>query len=272
MTVWTGTGTPAAAPATSAYALETARTTLKARFLWLTQKFTREPLEGLVDSSNKLFHLRYAPAQADSVTIYDADGALVAAAGYTTDDEAGSVTFGSAPTGMHSASYTYQALTDTQVLNLCKEGFDAMQRVYARALYLVSSGGYNYVSSAAATATDPTLGAYTFSTSRRQIELLLTCCEWAVVKALVQQAGVEAVSFREGITGMQVDRSKRVASMTPGLDEIVARIMEAVYAAADEAGDTTMFEGGVSPGARSDTWYDWFDWHTGGMQDMGLIT
>lgn len=255
----------------ASYTLEDARAALKDRLLWLSAQLTREPLEGLVDSSNKVFHLRYAPAQESSVNLYNSTGAAVATTAYTLDEAAGSVVFNTAPTGAHTASYTYQAHSDTALLGLCKEGFDTMQRVYPRALYIVNSTSEWHISSTSASVADPTLGSVLFSASRIQQDFLVTCCEYALVKAKVQQAGVEAISFREGITGMQVDRSRRVASLTPGLDDVKERLEQAAFAAADDANDTSLFEGGVSPGARSDTWADWYDWWTDGQQDRGVI-
>jgi len=251
------------------YTLETARTTLKGRLLWLTKKVVREPLEGLV--SGKVFHLPYAPAQEDSVVVYDSAGAAVGTSDYSLDEEAGSVVFTTAIAAAHSASYTYQVYTDAQLLNFCKEGFDNMQREYPRTLYVVSSGD-NYVSSTTAALTDPVLGTTTFGDSRIQQDFLVTCSEYALVKALWQKATMEAIDVREGITGMRVDRSRRPATMMPSLEEVKGRVGDAAFVAADEAGDTdSLFEGGVVPGARSDNYSDIFDWWTDSEQERGIV-
>lgn len=253
----------------SAYTLEAARTTLKGRLLWLTKKVVREPLEGLV--SGKVFHLPYAPAQEDSVTVYDSAGAAVGTGDYTLDEEGGSVVFTTAISAAHSASYTYQAYTDAQLLNFCKEGFDNMQREYPRTLYVVSSGD-NHVSSTTLAITDPPLGTTTFGVSRIQQDFLVTCSEYALVKALWQQATMEAIDVREGITGMRVDRSRRPATMLPSLEEVRGRVEDAAFVAADEAGDTdVLFEGGVVPGAKSDDYSDTFDWWTDSEQERGVV-
>lgn len=251
------------------YTLEAARTTLKGRLLWLAKKVVREPLEGLV--SGKVFHLPYAPAQEDSVVVYDSAGATVGTGAYTLDEEAGSVVFTTAIGAAHSASYTYQAYTDAQLLNFCKEGFDNMQREYPRPLYVVSSGD-NYVSSTTSTVTDPVLGTTTFGDSRIQQDFLITCSEYALVKALWQQATMEAIDVREGITGMRVDRSKRPATMLPSLEEIERRVEDAAFVAADEADDTgALFEGGVIPGAKSDDYSNRYDWWTDSEQERGVV-
>lgn len=253
----------------AAYTLEAARAKLKARLLWLTTKVVREPLEGLV--GGKVFHLPYAPAQEDSVTVYDSDGAAVGTGDYALDEEGGSVVFTTAITAAHSASYTYQAYTDARLLDFCEEGFDNMQREYPRTLYVVSNGSH-HISSTTSTATDPTLGATTFGASRIQQDFLIVCSEYALVKALWQRATMEAIDVREGITGMRVDRSRRPATMLPALEEVQRRVEDAAFTAADEAGDTdALFEGGVVPGARSDDYGDRFDWWTDSEQERGIV-
>lgn len=256
----------------ASHTLEDTRTNLKGRMLWLTRKIVREPLSGLVDGSNKVFHLPYAPAQDDSVVVYDNAGSTVATSAYTVDEEAGSVVFGTAISTAYTADFTFQALTDTALLSLCKEGFDTMQRLYPRDLYLVSSGGSLHISSTTGTVSDPSIGSSTFSASRKQQDLLMICCEEAVVKALIQQSAMEAIDVREGITGMRMDRTRRTQALETALGVVQDRIEQAVYAAAEEAGDSTVFEGGVVPGARSDIQIDWFDWWTDGQQDRGVVS
>ena len=255
-----------------AYTLEEARTALKGRLLWLANPIVREPLEGLVDGTNKVFHLPYAPAETGSVTVYDNTGAAIATTRYTLGEEDGSLAFNTAFSTAYTASYTYQALTDAKLLTLCYNGFDTMQRKYPRSLYVVSSGSSAYISSTSASVVDPTLGDVTFSNSRIQQSFLATCCEIALLNSLIQRAGLESLDVREGITGMRIDRTKRVPVLMSILEEAKARADEEVDIAADEAGDTTsVFEGSITPGAKSDTWIDWFDWYDDSKQDRGVI-
>lgn len=254
-----------------AYTLEEARTALKGRLLWLSNLIVREPLEGLVDGANKVFHLPYAPAQTDSVVVYDNSGVAVATTAYTISEEGGSVVFSTAISTAYTASYTYQSLTDAKLLTMCYNGFDIMQRMYPRSLYIVSSGSA-YISSTSASVVDPDLGNVNFGDSRIQQGFLATCSEVALLNALIQRAGLEALDIREGITGMRIDRTKRVPALMSILDEAKARAIDEADIAADEAGDTTsVFEGSITPGAKSDTWTDWFDWYADSEQDRGVI-
>lgn len=253
------------------YSLEDARTTLKRSALWLTQDISMEPMLGLADGSNAVFHFSYTPVDADStVTIYDASG--VELDGYTVlSYDGGSVRFssGSIPTSTVYASYTAQAVPDSKLLNICRAGFDDMQTRYRRDWYLVSSGGYNYISSSATEVIDPVCGSNTLSTSRVQIDFLNACCEYVLTRALYTDAALRNYAYREErVGGLMVDRSRQAETFRALLAEADKKANEKMAAARDEDGATSEW-GSFIPGAQSDTYADAWEWWSKSKQATG---
>ncbi len=257
----------------SVYSLQDARSSLKERLLWLSRSVVREPLEGLVNGSNKLFHVPYVPAAEDSIVVYNSSGVAQTSADVTTDEASGAVVFNTAPSHACTASYTYQVFSDTALVNLCKQGFDIMQRLYPRTLYIYTTGNTSYVSSTTATASDPACGTKTFYGSRIQQDFLVTCSELALTQAMHAQAAVESVNYREGITGMHVDKTRRPEAFRVMEEQVAKRAEQMAMAAAEDAGDTgSLIEGGVVPGARSDYYTSDFDWWTNSDQYYGIVS
>ena len=90
----------------SGYTLQTARTELKRILPWLTRTVDMEPLDGLANGTNKVFHLPITPADdATTVSFYDTNGTAVAGATVSNYDY-GSVLFatGSVPSATVYAS------------------------------------------------------------------------------------------------------------------------------------------------------------------------
>jgi hypothetical protein len=258
---------------TMAYSLETARTELKRTMPWLTAPVSFAPLEGLADGVNPIFHLPNTPADSNStLTVHDLKtGAAVT--GYTVlSYDAGSLRFGSGsiPTSTLYASYTAQALSSTKLLDLCRAGFDDMQSRWARPYYLVSDSNETFISSDASVVTDPICGAETFSASRVQIDFLLACCEYALVKGLMTDLALKNFAYREErMGGLMIDRSRNAAAMQPLLDLADKKAEQKLYAARSAADDTDLF-GDFIPGARSDTYVAGFEWWSASAQARGV--
>jgi len=253
-----------------AYSLSDAVSELKRGMFWNERALTREPLEGLVDNSNKVFYLANFPVSSSgSLGIYDSSGSAVTA--YTVESyETGVVVFTAAPSEQYTASYTAQALTDAELTNTVRNGFDKMEQSYNRNWFLVASGDDTYISSDSSSVVDPVTGSYTFSTSRLQIALYLACCDYELVKARAKYAAAYHMRYRESRTGgVQIDRTKS-ADQLMGLLEIIQKdIDDIVVVCASQSDDTPW--GAWIPGGRSDVYDSTFDWWTDSKQDRGVI-
>lgn len=246
---------------------------LKRSLFWNEHAIIREPLEGLVDSLNKVFYTPQRPLSSGAgVTVYDSAGDEVNSGSYSVENyEAGTIRFNAAPTVRHYVSCTVQTLPDTLLDGVVLDGFDEMEARYNRNWYLTKSGGLTYISSSVTALVDPVCGGLVFSTSRLQIKLYLLCCEYALVKALMKYAAANYFRYREGrVAGVMVDRSRNAEQLKLALDVLDRDIDDAVIGAASQAGDSVF--GGYVAGTKSDIWIDQYDWWTGGKQWRGEVS
>lgn len=250
-----------------AYTLSTAISELKRGMFWNERALTREPLEGLVDASNKVFYLAHFPVSTTGLAIYDASGTLISSGSYTVESyETGVVSFTTAPSEQYTASYTAQSLTDTELTNVVKNGFDKMEAEYNRNWYITSDS----ISSSSSSVVDPVIGSYTFGTSRLQVKLYLLCCEYELVKARAKYAAAYHMKYRESRSGgVQIDRTQSADQLMALLKIIQKDIDDAVIACANQAGDYPW--GTYVPGTKSDVFLDVFDFYTDSRQDLGEV-
>jgi len=254
-----------------AYSLDQAVADLQRSVVFNTQKVTREPLDGLVDGANRLFHLSSPPALEGDVTLYDASGSPIPATDFTVDDYAtGSITFATAPTGQVYASYTAVDLTRSQLLDVARAGFDHMQRVWPQGWYLVTDSGSQFISSSSTTVVDPTVqdrsGAdVAFSTSRAHIDLYMLCCLRALAEARLIYSAAHHFAYRENRSGgMMVDRSRQATALQALLEHYDRQIQQALMQIV-----TQSELGSYIPGAKSDYYQAEFDWWTTSRQARG---
>jgi hypothetical protein len=261
----------AAGAVSAAYTLEKARDDLKRIVPWLTREIDMEPLEGLFDGTNPIFHLPVTPlSPAPSPTFYNAAGTELDGATVISYDN-GAVRFssGSVPSSTVYASYVAQSMSDSKVLDLCSAGFDEMESRYRRGWYIIASG-YHYISSTSPAITDPVCGSVTFATSRAQVDFLLACCEYKLVKALATEVALNAYSYREErLGGLMVDRSRQGNVFDNMLKELDAAIEVKRTAAMEQEGNTAEF-GEFIPGAQSDTYADSLEWWSTSEQATGV--
>ncbi len=250
-----------------AYTLTTAIAELKRSMFWNERGVVREPLEGLVDSSNTVFYTAQKPISATGITVYDNDGDEVSSGSYTVDStEFGTIRFDTAPSTLNYISYTAQALTDTMLTNIVKNGFDKMEQEYNRNWYLTSDS----ISSSSSVVVDPVVGSYTFSTSRLQIKLYLLCCEYELVYALWKYAASNYFSFRESRSaGVSIDRTRNAGQLKEVLEALQGQIDDVIDSVANQAGDTPW--GSWVPGTKSDAYLAGWDWFTDSKQDRGEV-
>jgi len=255
-----------------AYSTAQALVDLKRSLFWNEYAVIREPLEGLVDSLNKVFYTPQRPlSSVAGVTVYDSAGDEVSSGSYSVESyEAGTITFNSAPAVRHYVSCTVQTLPDTMLDGVVLDGFDEMEARYNRNWYLTTSGGLTYVSSSPSSVVDPVCGGLVFSTSRLQIKLYLLCCEYALLKAQFKYAAANYFRYREGrVAGVMVDRSRNADQLRLALDVLDRDIEDAVMGAASQAGDPVF--GGYVAGTKSDIYLAQYDWWTGSKQSRGEI-
>jgi len=250
-----------------AYTLTTAIAELKRSLFWNERGVVREPLEGLVDSSNKVFYTAQKPISATGITVYDNDGDTVSSGSYTVDStEFGTIRLDTAPSALHYVSYTAQSLTDTMLTNIVKNGFDKMEQEYNRNWYITT----NSISSSSSAVVDPVVGSYTFSASRLQIKLYLLCCEYELVYALWKYAAANFFKYRESRSaGVQVDRTRSADQLKEVLSALQGQIDDVIDSVANQAGDTPW--GGWTPGSKSNAYLDGWDWFTDSRQDRGVV-
>ncbi len=254
------------------YTLANAVTDLKERVHWLTQRVIKQPIEGLVDGVNTFFLLPHAPASSGTLTLYEVDGSTIASADYTVDVDTGEITFNTAPTDTTYSTYTAEAFTSAELLDIVEEGFAKMQAVYPRSWFLFTSGATTYISTSATEDNEPTIGGQLLSANVVQIHFYMLCCRFALNQMIFEDASVHDHQYRESgrVGGMLVDMRKRPESILAVMDRLDKLIDNDKAAAAENAGDTGAY-GDFIPGAVSDEHYGAYDWWRDGLQDKGEI-
>ena len=253
-----------------AYTLSTAVSELKRSVVWNSRQVTYEPLQGLLDGANTVFFTRLSPI-GSSLTLYDSSGSIAATDYSVLSYETGTIQFDDPPVETIYITYTVQNMTDDELLQVVKEGFDEMERRYPRRWSLVSSNSSIYVSSDqnGDTVTDPTTGPRVFSKSRVQIGFYLLCCQYALTEALELHAAEHYFMYREGrALGVAVDRTRNAEHLRQMKEHLDNKIWQALGAAAYDANDQAFYSDYIQ-GARSnvyETEFDWYKWSDQALQ------
>lgn len=199
------------------------------------QTISRDPLSGVVDGSNNVFHTNYYPVlTSGSLGVY-VNGSLVSG---TADYNTGEVTLAAAPVYQPYASYTFTPYTSYQMLQFMMRGFDIMEGFWNRGFKLVdTSGSVATENSSAILIVDsqgndpPVNGDILFSTSRAQIAFYQVCCEYSFYSISARQSARTAYMWRETVRGMTVDKS-----MIPkNLQAVLAELKQEIDGILDEA-------------------------------------
>lgn len=198
------------------------------------QTISRDPLSGVVDGSNNLFHTNYFPIlTSGSMGVY-VNGSIVPA---TADYNTGEVTLATAPSYQPRASYTLTPYTSYQILQFLMRGFDEMEGRYNRGWKLVTTTGSAAIETSDAiyivdsNGNDPVTGSTTFSTSRAQIAFFQICCEYAFMSINMRYGARQYYMWRETVRGMTVDKSM----MPKNMDLALARLEKDLLAIMGEA-------------------------------------
>jgi hypothetical protein len=246
-----------------AYSTAAAVSDLKASLPWLVRSVSLQPLDGLFDGQNAIFHLPVVPANPDTPIIFYDNLGQPTSAGSIVSYDTGVIRFlpGQQPFDAVYVSYEAQLKPDSQLINLCRSGFRYMETRFRRNYHLVESAGVQYISSDANQVVDPlAYGERAFSQSEAQVGYYLTCCEYALLNDMMHESADQSLLYREErMGGLMVDRSKQMTAYKTLLDEVKARLEEQEWTARQE-NDPDSAYGTLLPGAQSDTYRNTWDW------------
>ena len=203
------------------------------------QPISRDPLSGVVDGANTVFHTNYFPILASGSLVVRVGNAVV---GGTANYDTGEVTLTAPPATQPVASYTFTPYTNTQILQFLLMGFDEMERRYPRNWQVVDLLGAAATEESAnlyvadEDGAEPViLGDLIFSASRLHIGFLQLCAEYRYYRAVHGLKAMTSYMWRETVRGMTVDQSKVPLNMKEFLEalegdlELAATAIDASY-------------------------------------------
>lgn len=209
------------------------------------RSISRDPLSGLVDGTNKVFHTNYYPLlTSGSLTVKVGANSVT---GGSADYDTGEITLANPPVEQPLANYTFTPFTAMQVLQFLLSGFDEMELRWNRGFTLVDGSGNPADENSAqillvdSDAVDPPIGSLTFSASRSQIAILMLCTEYRYYASQAGEAAIGDFMFRETLRGMSVDKSKRPSNIEAVLARLDKRLDAAVLIAQDELLDGSQY-------------------------------
>lgn len=184
---------------------------------------SRDPLSGVLDGVNKVFHATYAPMlTSGSIGIYVNNTLVPGVANYDT----GEITLVDAPPAQPQANYILTPYTANQIAQFTIQGFMEMEGLWSRGWQLLDGSG-NWATENSANAfvvdsggNDPNCGGVLFSQSRVQVALLIACCEYRYEKTQFRTAANSDFMWRESVRGMTVDKSKRPLNIKAVIDDL----------------------------------------------------
>lgn len=210
------------------------------------QSISRDPLIGIVDGSNKVFHTNYAPVLTSGCLGVYVNGSLVPA---MADYNTGRIELTSAPSYQPLADYTFTPYTTTQMLQFMLKGFGFMEGFWQRGYRLVDTSGSpaNETSDAIlvvdSSGNDPSVGSTYFSQSISQIAYLMACCDYALVSIQLTHSARTSYMWRETVRGMTVDKTDMPKNLRMALEAVKEQMdalqsgaMEEIYGEGSEYG------------------------------------
>ena len=237
------------------------------------RKISRDPLSGLLDGSNRVFHTQYYPTlSSGSMSVYVSGTSLVVS---SVDYDTGEVTLSGSPSAQPMASYTFIPLTSPQFKSLLIDGFDEMQSRWVRSGYKLSSGSmapwveptedsaaiYLVYENASGSLCDPVIsGSVVFSRSRTQINFYMACCEFRFLERMHAESAMNAIGFREGRGGASFDRQRVPDAMRELLGMKERQLIMAMKSAMDEQLTDDSHLGVSFGGPHSEDYEDNFKW------------
>ena len=229
------------------------------------QSISRDPLSGIVDGLNTVFHTNYAPILSSGSLVVRLGTTVV---GGTANYDTGEVILTTAPQTQPVASYTFTPYTSGQILQFLMSGFDEMERRYPRHWQLVDAlGASANEDSAQLLVADEdglepvVLDTMTFSNSRAQVGFFQLCAEYRYYLTIYGLKAQTSYMWRETVRGMTVDQSKVPANLKGFLEVLESNLADAQ--ASVEAGyySGTEYGGYVSAPATAG-YMGGFEWQT----------
>lgn len=229
------------------------------------QPISRDPLSGVVDGSNNVFHTNYFPIlTSGSLGVY-VNGSLVSG---SADFNTGEVTLVAAPTAQPYASYTFTPYTTFQMLQFMFRGFSLMEGFWQRGYKLVDSSGSPATETSSAilvvdsTGNDPTItGSIHFSQSASQVAFLMACCDYSLLGIQLSSSARSAFMWRETVRGMTVDKSMMPKNLKLALDALKEQLDELLDGAQTEVFEGSQY-GGIILGPVTLGYLYSFEWQS----------
>lgn len=194
------------------------------------RKISRDPLSGVVDGVNKIYHTNYFPLLSSGSTFVYV-GANPQAG--TVDVDTGEITTGSAPGTQPVATYTFTPYTTSQQLSFLIGGLYEMEARWTRGWKLLDAGGGNADEDSANLYVDDA-GSDPLTGKPLQIGFYMACCRYSYLLALLTGSANTDYEWRETVRGMSVDKSRRPTNLAAAL-EAAERAMQAAMEEAQNA-------------------------------------
>lgn len=195
------------------------------------QPISRDPLSGVVDGINTVFHTNYFPILASGSLVVRVQNSVVSG---VADYDTGEVTLNTPPLFQPVANYTTTPYTGTQMLQFLMSGFDEMELRYSRGWKLVDGLGDPAIETSAQLYISDRDGAepvildpLTFGLSRTQISFYQLCAEYRYYLAIYGLKAQTAYMWRETVRGMTVDQSKMPANLKGLIETLEKRLADA---------------------------------------------
>ena len=193
------------------------------------QYIARDPLSGVVDSSNTVFNSTYRPILSSGSQGVRLGGVLQSGSSYTVEAEQGVFIFNTAPSVQPIADYTIAAYPDRLIRSVMVVGFDEMELLWFRGLALsetqgtgqiiLSSQDSNNAYVVNSSGSDPPIGNIFFSTSWAQRALYGACVQLAFVKLQIGEYAPTHFIWQEA-QGLRVDKSMTVRNLQAFKDNL----------------------------------------------------
>jgi len=236
------------------------------------RRVSHDPLSGIVDGSNAIFHTQYFPLLTSGSFIAYVSGSVVGVA--SIDYDTGTAVLASAPASQPTADYTFTPFTTRQQVSLLISGFDQMQARWDRD-WTLSSGSTSYIPpteddpaiyvgqvdrTTDSLADPPCSGSLPFSILRTQVGFYLACCEYTYLFSQLVGTALTGIAYRER-AGAQLDRTRIPGNLKLALDVAEAGLNRAMQAAQDEYYTAGEQYGDVILPEHSIGYTTLFDWH-----------
>ena len=223
------------------------------------EKISRDPLSGVIDGVNRIFHTTYHPIlSSGSVLVYEGVN-LVAG---IVDVDTGEVSTGSAPNVQPMATYTFTPYSLTQQLTLLLSGFYKMETEWVRGWRVVDSGGNPADENSDFLYVQDTNGADPLTGVGAQTGFYMACCRWAYLMTRLTGAASTDFDWRETVRGMAVSKSRRPQNLSAALDMAQKDIDRALQRVEDAAYSDGSNLGGFVGGPMTQGYVESLEWQT----------